>query len=100
MTGKSGGALIEAAAGVVTSGLAPAHPDLSANAVLDLEATIGELNAAVSAILKVAGLNPTANAPGEKLPVASPDEIPGSGSASFTAPSPPAAAIPTGSSTT
>jgi hypothetical protein len=100
MTGKSGGALIEAAAGVVTSGLAPAHPDLSANAVLDLEATIGELNAAVAAILRVAGLKPAANAPGEELPVASPDKIPGSGSAPFTAPSPPAAAIPTGSSTT
>ena len=105
MAGKSGGALIEAAAEVVTSGLAPAHPDLSANAVLDLEATIGELNAAVAAILRVAGLHPLVNATGESAagetrPVASPEEIPGSNSAPFTAPSPPAAAMPTGSSTT
>jgi hypothetical protein len=105
MAGKSGGALIEAAAEVVTSGLAPAHPDLSANVVLDLEATIGELNAAVAAILRVAGLHPIENAsgenaPGEARPVASPEEIPGIGSVPFTAPSPPAAAIPTGSSTT
>ena len=105
MAGKSGGALIEAAAEVVTTGLVPAHPDLSANAVLDLEATVGELNAAVAAILRVAGLHPLVtargeNAAGETRPVASPEEIPGIGSAPFTAPSPPAAAIPTGSSTT
>ena len=95
MTGKSGGALIEAAATVVTCGLAPAHPDLTADAVLDLEATIEELNAAVAAILRIAGLHPA----GEMRPVASPEEIPGSSSAPFTAPSPPAAGMPTGSST-
>jgi hypothetical protein len=95
MTGKSGGALIEAAAGVVTAGLAPAHPDLTADAVLDLEATIEELNAAVAAILRIAGLHPA----GEARPVASPEEIPGSSSAPFTAPSPPAAPIPARSST-
>src|SRR5258708_36391247 len=39
MTGKSGGALIEAAAKVVTAGLAPAHPDPPAHAPLDLAAT-------------------------------------------------------------
>lgn len=95
MTGKSGGALIEAAAKVVTAGLAPANPDLSADAVLDLEATIGELNATVAAVLRVAGLTQAGEAP----PVASPEEISGSNSAPSTAPSPPAAPIPTGSST-
>ena len=104
MTGKSGGALIEAAATVVTSGLAPAHPDLTVDGVLDLEATIEELNAAAAAILRVAGLHPAENVAGEARPVASPraisGETPGSNSAPFTAPSPPAAVIPTGSSTT
>jgi hypothetical protein len=108
MTGKSGGALIEAAATVVTAGLAPAHPDLTADAVLDLEATIEELNAVVAAILRIAGLHPADNSQGETprgeaRPVASPGaisgEIPGSSSAPFTAPSPPAAGMPTGSST-
>ena len=105
MTGKSGGALIEAAAAVVTCGLTPAHPDLTAEIVLDLEATIDQLNAAVAAILRIAGLHPLANSPmenarGEAGPVASPEDPPGSSSAPFTAPSPPAAVTPTGSSTT
>lgn len=103
MTGKSGGALIDAAATVVTAGLAPAHPDLTLNAMLDLEATLEELNAAVAAILRVAGLTPV----GEARPVASPGaisgaisgELPGNNSAPSTAPSPPAAAMDTGSST-
>jgi hypothetical protein len=113
MTGKSGGALIAAAATVVTAGLAPAHPDLTVDVVLDLEATIEELNAAVAAILRIAGLHPADNSrgetpqeeniTGEARPVASPGaisgEIPGSSSAPFTAPSPPAAGMPTGSST-
>jgi hypothetical protein len=72
MAGKSGGALIEAAAAVATAGLTPAHPNLTADAVLDLEATIDELNAAVAAILRIAGLHPGENAPGEARPVASP----------------------------
>ena len=108
MTGKSGGALIEAAATVVTAGLAPAQPDLTADAVLDLEATIEELNAAVAAILRIAGLHPAdssqgENPQGEARPVAGPGaipgEIPGSSSAPSTAPSPPAAAMVTESST-
>ena len=100
MTGKSGGALIEAAARVVTAGLAPAHPDLARDAVLDLEATLEELNGAVAAILRIAGLTPVERAMGEARPVASPEETPGNCSAPSTAPSPPAAATPTGSSTT
>ena len=108
MTGKSGGALIEAAAAVVTAGLAAAHPDLTADAVLDLEATIEQLNRAVAAILRIAGLHPAdssqgENAQGEAQPVASPGailgELPGNSSAPSTAPSPPAAGMHAGSST-
>ena len=95
MTGKSGGALIDAAAKVVAAGLAPAHPDLVPEVVLDLEAGLDELNRAVGAILRAAGLRPTETPGlrplGEAEPVASPD----SSSAPCTAPSPPAAAIPT-----
>ncbi|HEV2334986.1 MAG TPA: hypothetical protein VGS13_05780 [Stellaceae bacterium] len=95
MTGKSGGALIEAAARVVTAGLAPAQPELDPDAVLDLEASIEELNAAVAAVLRIAGLTPV----GEARPVASPGDVPRNSSAPSTALSPPAALIPTASST-
>jgi len=99
MSGKSGGALIEAAAQVVAAGLAPSAPDLGVGGVLDLEAGVGELNEAVAAILRVAGLKPAETAPGEDRPVASPGAGPPSSSAPSTAPSPPAAATATGSST-
>jgi len=99
MTGKSAGALIEAAAKVVTAGLAPAHPDLTADTVLDLEATIEELNAAVAAILRTAGLTPMEKDTGEALPVASLPEVPGPSSAPSMVPSPPAVDITTGPST-
>ena len=92
MTGKSGGGLIEAAAKVVAAGLQPAHPGLGAEALLDLEAGIDELNAAVAAILGIAGLHPKEPSLGEAMPVAAPPL--GSSSAPSTAPSPPAAAIP------
>lgn len=95
MAGKSGGGLIDAAAKVVAAGLQPAHPGLDADAVLDLEAGIDELNAAVAAILRTAGLHPREGAPGEAGPVAGPGTAPGSSSAPCTAPSPPAAAMPT-----
>jgi hypothetical protein len=94
MTGKSGGGLIDAAAKVVAAGLQPAHPDLGTEAVLELEAGIDELNAAVAAILRIAGLQPAERAPGETEPVASPGIVLGSSSAPSTAPSPPAAATP------
>ena len=42
MAGKSGGALIDAAAAVVTAGLAAAHPDLTADTVLGCEASLAE----------------------------------------------------------
>jgi hypothetical protein len=95
MAGKSGGALIDAAAEVVTAGLAAAHPDLTADAVLSCEASLAELNAAVASILTMAGLHPA----GEAQPVASAaansGAIPATGSAPSMAPSPPAAAMPT-----
>ncbi|HTV87995.1 MAG TPA: hypothetical protein VME41_03170 [Stellaceae bacterium] len=90
MGGQSGGALIAAAADVVVAGLAPAHPDLSAEALLDLEAGVAELNEAVAAVLRVAGLRPAADtAAGEAGPVA--EKAPAMRSAPSTAPSPPAA---------
>ena len=105
MAGKSGGGLIEAAAKVVAAGLAPAHPDMAADQVLDIEASVEELNQAVAAILRVAGLRPSEGGPGEPglgeaRPVASPEVGSGTSSALFTAPSPPAATTPTGQSMT
>jgi hypothetical protein len=66
MSGASGGALIEAAAHVVAAGLFPSHPELDSDGVLDLEATVAELNAAVASVLRLAGLQ----AVGESQPVA------------------------------
>ena len=95
MSGASGGGLIEAAAQMVAAGLAPAHPEIDAAAVLELEATVEELNTAVAAILRVAGLQSV----GEARPVASNAAMQGSSSAGYTPPSPPAAATPIPSST-
>jgi len=101
MSGAAGGGLIAAAAKLVAAGLAPAHPDLTAEALLDLEAGVDDLNAAVAAVLRTAGLRPLENAAGEAR---SPDgrpppaAVPGMAgtalapsSAPSTAPSPPAA---------
>ena len=104
MAGQSGGGLIETAVRVVAAGLAPAHPELTAEKVLDLEAGIEELNEAVAAVLRTAGLRQPesttgAQTMGEAQPVASraanPGAAPASSSPRFTAPSPPAAATPT-----
>ena len=104
MAGQSGGGLIETAARVVAAGLAPAHPELTAERVLDLEAGIEQLNEAVAAVLRTAGLRQPENAAeaqtmGEAQPVASPAANPGAAPASSSprsmAPSPPAAATPT-----
>jgi hypothetical protein len=104
MAGRSGGGLIEAAACVVAAGVAPAHPELTAERILDLEAGIEELNHAVAAILRIAGLRRSEDAGpaqigakmmGEMRPVASPGMDPASSSPLSTAPSPPAASIPT-----
>ena len=110
MTGASGGALIDAAARLVAAGLAAAHPELTVDAVLDLDASLAELNTAVAAILCQAGLSPREVDRGEADPRVTPGEIataettpsmtPAPGSAPSMALSPPAAAIPTASSTT
>lgn len=84
MTGKSGSDLIDSAAKVFAIGISSAHPELTVDDVLNLEATIAELNAAVAAVLKIAGLQSM----GEMPPVA----IPELSSAPSTALSPPAAA--------
>lgn len=72
MAGKTGGGLIEAAAQVVAAGIKPVYPEISHDALLDLEATVEELNAAVAAVLRVAGLAPA----GEARPVAGQGENP------------------------
>lgn len=64
MAGKSGGALIDAAAEVVVAGLP--HAELSAEAVLDIEATVDQLNDAVATVLRNAGLRSVP--PGEAQP--------------------------------
>jgi hypothetical protein len=109
MVSKSGGGLVDAAARVVAAGLAPAHPELTAERVLDLEASIEQLNDAVAAVLRTAGLRRPEDGAraqpmgetqpmGEAQPVASPVANPGADPATSlltsTAPSPPAAAIP------
>ena len=99
MAGKSGGGLIDAAAHVVAAGLAPAYPELTAERVLDLEASIEQLNDAVAAVLRTAGLRQLedgagAQPMGEAQPVATPRSDPASSLPPSTAPSPPAAAIP------
>src|SRR6266404_3577931 len=71
MSGASGGALIDAAAKLVAAGLAAFHPELTVEAVLDCAASLSELNAAVAAILRLAGLHPKELDQGEAEPVAS-----------------------------
>jgi hypothetical protein len=108
MAGKSGGGLIEAAARVIAAGLAPAHPELTVEKVLDLEASLEQLNETVAAVLRTAGLRRPENGAlaqrgaqmmGEAQPVASPGANPGADPASsslpYTAPSLPAASTPT-----
>jgi hypothetical protein len=97
LSGKTGGAVVDAAARVIQAGLARAMPDLTLDSVLDFEATMDEVTAAVATILGAAGLSRAASAaPGEAVPVAGET---GSASPSSTAPSPPAAATPSRSST-
>ncbi|HWB50174.1 MAG TPA: hypothetical protein VG651_13770 [Stellaceae bacterium] len=71
LSGKSGGAMVEAAARVVQAGLSRGLPDMTLDRVLELEATMDELTAAVSVILRAAGLAPQGETrPGEAMPVA------------------------------
>jgi hypothetical protein len=99
MSGKSGGALIDAAVRVVAAGLAPVQPEITPDAVLDLAATVDDLNEAVAAVLGVAGLKPLGEAPSPdgRPPVAAVPGMasPASNSPTSTPPSPPAAVTPT-----
>ena len=60
MAGKSGGALIETGAGVIVAGVAPAHPDVTADMILDQESSLDQFNEAVATVLRVAGLRQNA----------------------------------------
>ena len=87
MAGRSGGDLITAAARLVAAGIV--DDSVTEESILDIEATVTELNEAVSAVLRVSGLRVS----GEALPqpeLASPIYMP---------PSLPAADIPIASST-
>lgn len=86
LPGKAGGALVEAAARIIHAGLSRGDPSLTLDAVMAMEAGLDEVNAAVAAILKAAGLAPT----GETVPAATAAPS----SPASTAPSPPAAATP------
>jgi hypothetical protein len=97
MSGQKGGALIAAAVEVAAAGLVPAHPDLTAEALLDLEASVDDLNAAVAAVLRVAGLRAVEAPVGEPVPVAIAAHAPSS--APSTPPSPPAVTGITATST-
>jgi hypothetical protein len=71
LSGKTGGAVIDAAARVIQAGLVRAMPEMSLDAVLELEATMDEVTAAVAVILGVAGLNRGGGTQsGEAVPVA------------------------------
>lgn len=91
LPGKTGGALIDAAAQIIGAGLARCEPGLDAEAVLAMEATLEEINGAVATILRLAGLAPQEPKPGEPSPVATAEPS----SPASTAPSPPGADIPT-----
>jgi hypothetical protein len=75
LNGKTGGAVIDAAARVIQAGLARTAPDLmTLDAVLELEATMDEVTEAVAVILSVAGLSRAGEIkPGEAAPVARPE---------------------------
>src|ERR1700674_169493 len=90
LPGKTGGALIDSAAALIVAGLAPAHPDLTVDTLLDLPITVVALNETVATILRIAGLQS-----GEALPVA----IPAPNSGGSMALSPPAAVSIIGPST-
>jgi hypothetical protein len=71
LSGKTGGAVVDAAARVIQAGLARTAPEITVDAVLELEATMDEVTAAVATILQTAGLSrPEASKSGEAAPVA------------------------------
>jgi hypothetical protein len=69
LSGKTGGAVIDAAARVIQAGLARAMPDLTLDAVLEFEATMDEVTGAVAVILGVAGLSRATGTAGEGVPL-------------------------------
>jgi hypothetical protein len=68
LSGKTGGAVVDAAARVIEAGLARTAPEMTVDAVLELEATMDQVTAAVATILKTAGLSQA----GEAAPVTRP----------------------------
>ncbi|MGH7093767.1 MAG: hypothetical protein ACREFB_09565 [Stellaceae bacterium] len=90
LPGKSGGGLVEAAARIIEAGLARSDPAIDLASVLAMEASLDEVNRAVAAILRLAGLGLEETKPGEAAPVATAEPS----SPASTAPSPPAADIP------
>jgi hypothetical protein len=104
LSGKTGGAVVDAAARVIQAGLARALPDLTLAEVLEFEATMDEVTAAVATILGAAGLS-RANGDqlGEVAPVAkragTPPAETANGLPRSTPLSPPAAVIRSPSST-
>lgn len=75
LSGKTGGAVIDAAARMIQAGLARSMPELTLDGVLELEATMDEVTAAVAAILSAAGLSRQEGTHlGEAAPVASRQE--------------------------
>ena len=72
LSGKTGGAVIDAAARVIQAGLARTNSELTLDAVLELDATMDEVTAAVAVILGVAGLSKA----GEAMPVTGPGARP------------------------
>jgi hypothetical protein len=104
LQGKTGGAVVDAAARVIQAGLVRTIPDLTVERVFDFEATMDEVTAAVAAILGAAGLTALGPRPtGEAMPAAGSGSPPAAQTANAspasTAPSPLVAAIPSPSST-
>jgi hypothetical protein len=91
LPGKGGGDLVEAAARIIQAGVSRDDPALTLDAVLGMEASLDEVNAAVAAILQAAGLKAAGLGPsGEAVPAATAAPS----SPASTAPSPPAAGTP------
>lgn len=78
---SSGGAQIEASAKIIHAGLASSEPNVTFDEILGIVAPVDEIQAAVAAILKLAGLGPREPTAGEAKPAtveASETGLPGS----------------------
>lgn len=89
VAGSDGIALIDASVELLATALGEKYPDATVDALLDLPATLVELNEAVAAVLRAAGLHLEVAVPGEAAPVAA---LSAPGLALSTPPSPPDAA--------